>query len=637
MKNTISARIADFLKRYPPFRFLKPEDLNAIAAGAVVLYKEKDVTIFEEGDDGHELFYIVHKGAVNITKKEDDRQKVLDKCDEGDIFGLRPVFANESYQISAITAEETILYGISVADFKPLVLENKQVGQFLLESFASNTRNPYSHEHKGKLIGDLPKAEDSLAIFELQPVGITKHVISCSPDTQVSKAAGLMTQHHIGSVVVTLEDIPKGILTDKDLRQAIAHDRFSPDQPVSEIMTSPVICYPEGLTIAQAQVTMIKHGISHLCITEDGTPNTRVIGMVTEHDVIVSQGNNPTALIKTIKRAGRTKDLKKIRHRITHLLQGYLDHNIPMTHISKVMFELNDATIKRVIERRLEKTTPPPCDFAWLSLGSQGRKEQILTTDQDNAIIFANQNEKDLPRVRQYFLDLAGKINKDLKKIGFDYCPAEMMAKNERWCLSLDEWKEQFTEWISNPGTDEILLCSIFFDYDITYGDVRLVNELSDHILKLSNESHPFLNTMAMTALQNPPPLGFFRQFLVESNGEHKDFFDLKKRAIMPITDAGRLLLLQHWVKNINNTADRFEKLAELEPQNKELYLSCSYASKALQKFRAKQGLLHNDSGRFIELETLNKEEKIKLKRCFKSLREVQELIKLRFKITNLI
>jgi len=212
-----------------------------------------------------------------------------------------------------------------------------------------------------------------------------------------------------------------------------------------------------------------------------------------------------------------------------------------------------------------------------------------------------------------------------------------MMARNPNYTLSLTEWKKQFIKWMTDPGNNEILLCSIFFDYDISYGDSSLTNQLSGTIFNHLDSNQLFLNALAASSLRNPSPLGFFRQFLVEANGEYKDFFDLKKRAIMPITDAGRVLTLQHKIKNINNTAERFEKLAELEPHNKELYLSCSYTAKALLKFRTKQGLLHNDTGRFIELETLSKEEKIKLKRCFKSINEVQELIKLRYKISTFI
>jgi CBS domain-containing protein len=280
---------------------------------------------------------------------------------------------------------------------------------------------------------------------------------------------------------------------------------------------------------------------------------------------------------------------------------------------------------------------PPPVKFAWMSLGSQGRKEQLLHTDQDNAIIFEDVPENQIEEVRAYFLKLARKVNKRLNTIGFDFCNADMMARNPKWCLSLAEWKQQFSDWTSNTGQDEILLSSIFFDFDISYGEASLTNELSEHTLQIVKDNVLFLSKLATSALRSASPLGFFRQFLVESDGEYKDLFDLKKRALMPLIDAGRLLILNHQIKTINNTADRFEKLAEMFPENNELYLSCSYAFKALLKFRTKHGLLNHDNGRFIKLEMLTKEEKMKLKRCFKTVATLQESIKIKFNVGNLL
>ena len=167
----------------------------------------------------------------------------------------------------------------------------------------------------------------------------------------------------------------------------------------------------------------------------------------------------------------------------------------------------------------------------------------------------------------------------------------------------------------------------------MSFGQADLVHELSEFIFEQADNHPSFYTQLASGALQNPSPTGFFRQFLVEQDGKHKDFFDVKKRALMPFTDAARVLVLLHHVKSINNTAERYEKLAELEPNNRELFLSCSYAAKALLKFRTKQGLMRNDSGRFIALDSLSKAEKVKLKRTFKTLKEVQELLALRFKL----
>ena len=642
MKNTIASRIADFLKDYPPFKFLKKDQLLAISGQVKVLYLEKGKMFFSEGEKGHLHFYVVNKGAVSLERKNQGELETIDKCDEGDIFGLRPLFAKENYLINAIAEEESIVYAIPIEKFKPLSEENKDVGNFLIQSFASNTRNPYSEAHKGKLISDNEPEENKYQtnsnLFELQPAPVTKKVVIVSPDTTIKEAAQLMSKKKVGSVLVAKNNIPKGIVTDEDFRDMVATGVFGIETTVSKIMASPVVCYPRGLSIAQAQLSMMKHHINHICITEDGTPNTKVVGVLSEHDIMVSEAHNPSVLMKAIQRSKSTNELKKIRHKVTLLLRGFIASNIPLAHISKIIFELNDATIKRIIERCIKKLpTPPPCDFAWVSLGSQGRKEQLLQTDQDNALIFEDVPTDKLEETRTYFLELAKKVNKRMKIIGYEFCPAEMMAKNPKYCLSLSEWKQQFTKWIIDPGNDEILLCSIFFDFDITYGNIKLSNALADHIFDLTRDNRKFYAVMGATTLRNPSPLGFFRQFLVEQDGENKDYFDIKKRGITPITDAARLLILNRQVKNISNTAERFEKLAQLEPNNKELFLSCAYTARVLLKLRTKNGLDNRNSGRFIDLTSLSKEEKIKLKRCFKSIRQIQELIKFKFEVSPYI
>ncbi|RSK40317.1 DUF294 nucleotidyltransferase-like domain-containing protein [Mangrovimonas spongiae] len=640
MKNTIAERIADFLKRFPPFDLLRKPQLLEISKQVKITYAEKGHVIYRQNETLHSHFYIIHKGAVSLIKAlEPDKSEVLDKFDEGDVFGLRPLFAKENYAITAKTAEECILYAIPIDIFRPMAEKNKSIGNYLIESFASNTENPFTKEHHVQFFSDaeiILNPTDNH--FELQPVNYIKKIITAKPSSKIKTIAKTMSKKNIGSIIIEDDGKPIGIVTDKDIRNKVATGLHTISEPVTNIMVSPVLCYPKNITIAQAQITMLKHRIGHLCITEDGTPNTKIIGLASEHDMIVMKGTNPSVLMKAIKRSNTTKDLKRIREKIMVLLNGYIMQNIPLTHTNKIIFELNDATIKRVIERCLVKMKQdPPVAFAWMSLGSQGRKEQLLHTDQDNAIIFENVPEDTLEDTRAYFLKLAKKVNKRLNTIGFDYCPADMMAKNPNWCLSLDEWKAQFTKWTTNTGNDELLLCNIFFDFDISYGDSRLTNALANHVLDITKNNTIFISKLAANALSNASPLGFFRQFLVEPNGEHKDQFDLKKRALMPIVDAGRVLALSYQIKNINNTAERFEKLADMFPQNKELYLGCSYAFKAILKFRTKHGLINNDNGRFIKLEELTKEEKMKLKRCFKTISHVQEFIKVRFNISTLL
>lgn len=636
MKNSIAERVYDFLKNFPPFNLLSKSKLLEIATEIDIIYLEKGKVLFNQNDANHKHFYIVRNGGISLSKKTEKESVLIDICDAGDIFGLRPLISKENYVLDAFANEESIVYGIPIEIFESVSEKNIKINKYLITSFASKSFDPYTTEQSSNIFTDYI-VKDSLKYSNLHSVKYTKNPLSCTVNSSTKEAAIKMSAQKVGCIVVVNENkIPKGIITNSDLKNKIATGLFSIDTCVSEIMSSPVITQPKNLTVLDAQLQMIKHKVSHLCITVDGTSNSKLIGILNNHDVLASLGNNPTVILKDIKRAKRTSELRKIRNKANILLKSYLEQNIPLSHISKIISEINNSVTIRVVEISLKKMpTPAPVNFSWIALGSQGREEQLLYTDQDNALIFEDTTVENYLETKNYFLKLAGYITKSLHKIGFEYCPAEMMANNPKWCLSLSEWKEQFNSWILNVDEKAILLSSIFFDFNHVYGDATLAKELTQSIFKTLNEKSLLFNFLGKEAIASPSPLGFFKQFLVENNGDHKDSFNIKQRALMPLINAARLLTLSNNIYEINNTAKRFEKLAEIEPQNKELYQSCSYAFKALLKFKTKQGILHNDSGKFIKLESLTKEEKLKLKRCFKPIREIQEVLSLRFNLSK--
>jgi CBS domain-containing protein len=303
MKNTISHRVADFLKNYPPFSFLHQADLEKLSEQISIVYKENDAVIFAENEKTHDSFYVVHKGAVALKKNQ--KNVVLDMCDEGDIFGLRPLLAQENYIMEAVAHEESILYAIPIAVFKPYALENRTVGNFLIESYASNTRNPYSDIHKDKLYGDdlVSKSMHSEShSFDLQPIKYSKKIVTCSPSTTARDVAKIMNKKKVGAILIVDEMLPIGIITDKDLRNKIVTGDYSILTTAETIMTKPVVTYPKKMTVTEAQMAMMKSNISYLCLTKDGTNNTKAVGILSKHDVMVALGNNPAVLIKALKR-----------------------------------------------------------------------------------------------------------------------------------------------------------------------------------------------------------------------------------------------------------------------------------------------------------------------------------------------
>ena len=636
MKNPIAERITDFLKHYPPFYSLNYENLLEIARNSQVIYLEKNETLFKINDITHSFFYVVASGAIGLSVTSDSDDVLIDKCDEGDILGLRPFFAKNNYLMTAKAREESIIYAIPIAIFKPYVIANSDVLSFLLESFASNTRNPYDKNNKGKLISENVIYNDqSSEIQYYQPIKYTSNPITASPNDIVRFVAQTMSSSKIGSMIIHKDRKPIGIVTDKDLRSKIATGLYTIDVTIDKIMSAPVITVADNLSIAEAQIMMLKNNVSHLCVTKDGSNDSEITGIITEHDIVVAQANNPGVLLKQCKRAQKSSDLKEVREKLSDLIQHSLDKNVPINHICSIVGEINLAITKRAIELAIEKIgTPPPAQFAWMNMGSQGRKEQLLMTDQDNAIVFEDVPEEKYDAIKKYFIELAEKVTKTLNKVGYIYCPAEMMASNPLWCKSVSDWQNQFKGWISAPGEKGILMCTIFFDYDFVYGTESLVDAITKTIHEETHENQMFFAYLGADALKNPPPLGFFRQFLVESDGEHKDTFDLKGRALMPLIDAARILSLAKGIKNTANTLSRYAKLAELEPQNAATFEACADAFAELLKFRTEEGIKSGSDGRYLSLSDLSKLDKVKLKNDFQPINDIQEVIKNRFQLT---
>jgi len=623
--NTIAERILDFLKDFPPFNMLNREQLLAVSKAVEVGYFEKDQSIFKTNQPIENHFYVVKNGAIGLYS---EKGTIVDECDEGDIFGLRALLRKDNYILDATAIEESIVYSISSHLLEDYITSNSEASQFLMTSFISNSRSIESNT------SNITSSE----FTSLQSVDYSKNPITCTIDTKIQSAALTMTEKRIGSIIVVKDAKPIGIITDKDLRTKIATGRVSISESVSKIMSSPVLTYPEDTTVAEAQIAMLKHQITHLCITKNGTVNSELTGILSEHDIIVLRENSASSLIKEIKRCQSVNQLKEIRSRAENLLKRYLEQELPIEFAAKLISTINDAITQRIIESALSlQSKKPPAKFAWLAIGSQGREEQLLMTDQDNALVYEDVSESDRDSTKSYFLKLAKQINTDLETVGFELCPADMMSSNPKWCLSTSEWSKQFNRWITSPDQDNLMLCTIFFDFEHVYGSRDLIDELSQSIFESIDNHDIFLTYLGRNALQNPPPLSFFRQFLVEESGEHKNQFDIKARSMMPLVDAARLLILSHKIKHINNTVERFKKLVELEPQNKDTYLFCIEAYKDLLWFRTEQGLKNSDSGRFIDVQSLSKINRLKLRRSFKAVKLIQELIQTRFKLSQFL
>ena len=643
MPNQVTYRVYDYLKEIEPFSYLDKEALLRVAGRVEVRYQPPDTVVFRPGEPPRDRFFVVKEGVIELYSEGSDGSELLvERCGEGDIFGIRPLLAEDTYVFWARAKEESLLYAINTEGFRELIGNYPRVLQYLITSLAGNTR--YTREYRAAQSQRNKEPEQPTTDLQLvQPVGQPRAPVVCYPEQPIIEAARRMTEAEVGSIIVIdAARRPVGIVTDRDLRRSVATARVSRQQPVSKIMSQPVRCIGRQATIATVQIEMLRSGYHHLVQTQDGTDQSAVIGVVSEHDVLLAQGNNPAVLIQEIGRAQSSRYLAELRGRAEQLLAGYLEQEVAIGFMTTVMTQINDAIIRKCIKLALARMQAdghgnPPAPFDWLALGSQGRGEQLLRTDQDNALIFEDVAPDRYNPVKAYFLQLSEHVTEYLNDAGYRYCDGDMMASNPRWCLSVSKWREQFSHWMHDNSAESLLNTSIFFDYRGVWGDGSLPAKLTNHIFsELGGQSTRFQASLAQAALQNPSPLTFFRNFVVERSGEHKDQFDLKARAMRPLTDAARVLILHARRGNVNNTLRRYEALAEIEPQNAELYREAAQAYEVLIRLRATLGLQRGDGGRFVTPSELSRVQRLLLRNSFTPVREIQQLLQLRYQLNFL-
>lgn len=634
--NTLSHRAAEFLKQYAPFNNLSLEELISVASDISVIILEKNKTLFQINDTLHSSFYMVASGVINLSVISDSEETLLNKCVAGDVFGLRPFFAKNNYMMTAKAREECVVYAIPITTFRPFVAQNQDVLNFLLESFAYNTSNPDDKQNKGKLLSDnVTYTSKPTEIQYFQTLSYNKTPLIVTINQTIREIAMMMTDNLVDNALITENGYPIGIVTDTDMRTKIATGRYEIISTINKIMSSPVITVNENVSLAEAQLLLLKNNVSHLCVTVDGTDKSDIKGIITEHDLIVSQASNPGVFIKEIKRSQNASDLTNVRLKLSELVQTSLTKNIPLLHISNIASEINIAIIKRSVELAILELGSPPASFAWFCIGSLGRKEQLLLTDQDSILIFEDVATEKYRDVKNYFLKLAKKTINTLEIIGYKQCENGHIASNMSWCKSISEWTRQYSSWMNLPGEKNNEISSIFFEYEVAFGEKSIGDVITDLIFENSKKTKIFFDFMGNDALRKPTALSFFKNFNVEETGINKGKFDIKNRAILQLVDCARLLTMSQNIKGINNTYLRFKQLAMIDPKHSEIYLNCADSFQTLSKLKTSEGLKYDNSGQFINIEDLSKINKESLKNAITPLKDLEELIKDSFQLTQ--
>ncbi|TVR43565.1 MAG: PAS domain S-box protein [Bacteroidia bacterium] len=429
-------------------------------------------------------------------------------------------------------------------------------------------------------------------------------------DVSIEDAGNLMMRKQADLLFVTknTKDIVGVISGDAIIMDALSANTTQ-NRKVFSIMKSPVHFVDEKVLLFEALLLMEKEGVEYLAIKNE---NHQTISYITKKDLCEAQQNVSMLLVKRIEKAELIGQLQGLYDKLPGILSLLLSSDSHCRNVARISTVISDAIAIRVIELLIEKTGPPPVKFAFVALGSDGREEQTLKTDQDNAIIFQGQHTEE---VHKYFLELAKKINKWLNEIGYEFCKGKVMAGNPKWCQPVSKWKEYFREWVEDSDPESILDTSIFFDMRFVYGDPSLVDELKDEIKKTTDAKAVFFSHIAQSVHRTKPV----------SFSEKQESIDIK-RAMLPVVGFARVYALKNKLSE-TNTVYRLRGITASEKINPSFIEEIINAYEYLMYLRFRlqtQKIQNNDTpDNILHLAALSNIEKATLKAALNEITEI--------------
>ncbi len=545
-----------FLSGIIPFSFLPETEIEKIALELSLVFHPKESILFTQGVSRIEFLYIIRNGAAERFYEESNQSILATLMSEGDMFGGISMLINNSISIRSLkTTEDTYFYVWPKHCFLDVCKKNEQFIEYFTDTFG---RRMLDRSYASIVAKTIQPGEDALQFLN-QPVNsiYQKNLISCACGTSIQSAAELMSIHKCSSILVrSNQNIYIGIVTDNDFRQKVIASGLDIKNPVEQIMSFPLKTISSQALIFEALMSMMQGNLKHLGVTNS---DDLVIGIITNNDILTAQGQSPLFLVREISTAVKIEELTQQYQILPGVIQNLVSNGAKSRNLTRLITTISDAILNKIIAFAIESAGQPPCNFAFMVMGSEGRKEQTLKTDQDNAIIFEDIAAIPVETIQSYFLKLGETICAELNQVGYAFCKGDIMARNPKWCQPVSAWKEYFFSWIRAAEPEDLLRSSIFFDFRCAYGKAELVSELRSFLMYSFSGQPYFFRFMAENALYFKPPVGFFRNFIVESKGEHRDSFDIKK-AMVPIIDFARIYALKYGISE-TNTQERLHQL----------------------------------------------------------------------------
>jgi len=495
-----------YLRGTPPFDSL-PEELFRSAAGALeIAFYPAGSRLVRQGEDPLKHLYVIRKGAVRLER---DGQ-TLQLLEEGETFGYTSLITHKA-TLDVVVEEDLLAYRLPEAQFEKLLSQGRFAGHFAV-GIGERLRNSLEHAQVATFQADL-----SASVRQL----VRRPPVRVPAATTVGEAARVMREQHISSVLVDTE--PTGIVTDRDFRNRVLAEGLGPETPVTRVFSQGLRTVAGETPIYEAWTMLIDSGVHHLPVVQ----GKEIVGVITANDLLKATAQGPVAVLRRVERLAGRDQLPGYARRVTEMASALLAGGLDATVIAGFVARLNDVLVHRILRWAEEDLGPPPCRYAWIVSGSEGRMEQTLLTDQDNALLYDDAGKG----CQAYFQMMAERVNEDLESAGFPRCPGGYMARE--WNGRVVDFVERFHGWVAEHGPRTLMQAAIFVDYRKVSGDLDL--SPFEAAIQRAGKDRIFVASLAKAALDSRPPAGL----VLRLRGESSEV-NLKAHGITPIVHLAR-------------------------------------------------------------------------------------------------
>ena len=602
-----------FLSSIHPFENLTTNQLDFFVEIIDIVYFKENETVQKEGNNPEYLFFIL-KGLV----QEKLENEVLSIYSKNEIFDSVSLIENYSKN-SFVTAEETICYTLPRDIFIKTLHENQVLEKYFFQSISEKLNNNIHHEKNKEMA--------NIMVAKVKDATIHKAVII---DTQKSifEAAQINKKEKVPTVLLKDENGEMYIVTDSDFRQKVILNRMDFDEKIVKIATKGLVYVNEDDFLFNAQLIMAKHGLKRVVVKNE---KEEIIGILDQISLSSFFATNIFSVSNKIVKAETVEELKEASLSFIKIIKSLNAKGVKIEFISRLINQLN----KKLLDKLYILLAPTELyeKSCLIVMGSEGRGEQILKTDQDNALIL-NDDCNISDEVLQEFTN---KFTETLVDFGFPRCEGNIMVSNPYWCRKESDFKDLIFSWVNQPNGDNFMNIAIFYDAVCVSGNRDLVLNLKEYLFKVTGNTQTFYSHFAKVISSFDVPLGFFDGFVFNNKeNKQKNQIDIKKGGIFIIVQGIRSLSLEYKLLN-TSTAKRIQKLIELGELDPELGKELTMAFNFLTNLKLKSNLEKLDKkatiDNYINPNELNTMEKDLLKDSFKIVNKLKKKLEFHFKL----